>query len=469
MTLKELEELIQQGESNTLEFKESTAKLKSAFETICAYLNALGGVVLIGVKDNKKIVGQSISDPTKLEIANGITKIDPSIPIDVDYIPVSENKVVIKITAKPNLSSIPYTFDGKAFWRVESSTRPMSKQRYHQLLMESTNKVNSWELAKATQIGFDDLDHKEIINTIKESINRGRMKPHLATEDPKEALMRLKLLIDGDVTNAAVVLFCSDPMPYYPQCLLRMAKFKGVDKSDLVDSRMINGNAFVLLEEAENFLIHHMSIRSEFIPGKMARKDIPDYAPRAVREAVVNAICHRDYTIKGGSISFFLYSDRLEITSHGKLPLGIAVEDLKKMHESQPRNERITQVMYKRGIIESVGTGTEEMVKECRALGKLDPKYLERGNTFVVCFRSKGIADIVDPDLMPKINERQNAILEVLLDMGTASSTEIFEGLSLKVPERTLRRDLNYLMELAIIKVKGKGPNTLWYLSHFEG
>jgi ATP-dependent DNA helicase RecG len=278
----------------------------------------------------------------------------------------------------------------------------------------------------------------------------------------------LKLLVDGNISNAAVVLFCRDPMPYYPQCLLRMAKFKGTDKSDLLDSRRVYGNAFTLLEEAENFLMRHMSIKSTFIPGKMARKDIPDYPPRAVREAVVNAICHRDYTIKGGSMSFLIYSDRLEIASHGTLPLGIAIEDLKRTHESQPRNDHITQVMYKRGIIESVGTGTEEMIKECRAIGKPDPKYLERGTTFVVCFKARGIADIVEPHVMQEISERQKVILEFLLDTGALSSTEILKGLDLTITERTLRRDLNHLMKLEIIKVKGKGPNTLWYLSAFE-
>jgi ATP-dependent DNA helicase RecG len=244
-----------------------------------------------------------------------------------------------------------------------------------------------------------------------------------------------------------------------------MAKFKSIDKSEILDSRMVNGNAFTLLEEAENFLMRHMLIKSEIIPGKMARKDIPDYAPRAIREAIVNAICHRDYTIQGGSISFLIYSDRLEITSHGILPLGIAIEDFKHTHESQPRNERITQVMYKRGIIESVGTGTEEMIKECRAIDKPEPTYLERGNTFIVCFKARGIADLIESRLLQKISERQKAILGMLLDMGPSSSTEIIKGLDLTIAERTLRRDLNRLLDLGLVKVKDKGPSTLWYLS----
>lgn len=117
----------------------------------------------------------------------------------------------------------------------------------------------------------------------------------------------LKLTNNGKLLNAAVVLFSSDPELNYPQCLLRMARFKGKDKSNLLDSKRVFGHAFSLLNNAEDFCLRHMSIESEFVPGKMARRDIPDYPPRAVREAIVNAISHRDYTIKGGSISLMIF------------------------------------------------------------------------------------------------------------------------------------------------------------------
>jgi ATP-dependent DNA helicase RecG len=286
------------------------------------------------------------------------------------------------------------------------------------------------------------------------------MEARLVTDDPREALMRLKLIVNGNITNAAVVLFCADPMPYYPQCLLRLAKFKGTDKSDLLDSRRIHANAFVLLREAEHFLMRHMSIRSEFIPGKMARKDIPDYPPRAVREAMVNAICHRDYTIQGGSISLLMYSDRLEITSHGTLPTGITIDDLKRTHESQPRNERLTYAMNKLGIIESVGTGTQEMIKECKIIGNKEPQYIERGNTFVVCFKKSVFKTKISAAL------RHNKILRLLEHDPLLSSVEIQRRIDIEIAGRTLRRDLNILMEQGRIRLEGKGASAVWYLEN---
>lgn len=460
ITLEQLSELVKQGESNRLEFKTSTAKLHSAYETLCAFLNGNGGTVLIGVKNNGQIVGQDVTDNTRLEIANLSSKLEPPTLIEIDYIAIEKNKYVIKMTASSNPAVIPYIFDGKPYWRVESSTKPMLQQRYHQLLVERTSKTDGWELTKAEHIHMDDLDQNEILNTIHKSILKGRMEARLVTNDPKEALLRLKLLVNGNISKAAVVLFCKDPMPYYPQCLLRMAKFKGSDKSDLQDSQRVHGNAFALLEQAEHFLTRHMSVKSEFISGKMARKDIPDYPPRAIREALVNAICHRDYTIQGGSISLMIYSNRLEITSHGTLPFGVTVDDLKKTHESQPRNERITNVMYKLGIIESVGTGTQEMIKECKDIGKPEPEYLERGNTFVVCFKAKVGA------VEEKVTERQAQILSLLKQHNGLKSVEIKNKLGIAITDRTLRRDLNHLVELQLVRLEGMGVSAIWSLNN---
>jgi ATP-dependent DNA helicase RecG len=455
--LDDVEALAKQGESIGLEFKTSTAKLHSVFETICAFLNGSGGTVLIGVKNNGQIIGQNVTDNTRLEIANLLSKLEPPTSLDINYMPIEKNKYLIKIDAVSNRSSIPYAFDGKPYWRVESSTKLMPQQRYHQLLVERTHKTDGWELSKAEHYTIDDLDKDEIINAVNTSIKKGRMDASLATDDTAEALLRFKLLANGNITKSAVVLFCRDPMPYYPQCLLRMAKFKGSDKSDLLDSRRVYGNTFVLLREAEHFLMRNISILSEFIPGKLARKDIPEYPPRAVREAMVNAICHRDYTIQGGSISLMIYSDGLEIASHGTLPFGITVDDLKRRHESLPRNERITNVMNKIGIIESVGTGTQEMIKECKELGKPEPEYIERGNTFVVCFK-KAILTLKD-----NVDIRLNKILSLLKQQNGLSSAEIKKRLDIDISERTLRRDLNHLMERGHIRLKGKGASATWF------
>jgi len=459
MNIDELKLLVSESESETLEFKSSTAKLKSVFETLCAFLNTKGGVVLIGVKDDGRIVGQEVTDQTNLEIANMIAKHDPPSPIDIEYITAKNNKHVIKLTAIPNAWLMPYVFDGKPFWRIGPSTRLMPRQHYQQLLLDQANTSNPWDAEVAHHLAIKDLDEDEVMNTLNESIERGRTKATLSTNDPMAALHTLGLLKNGALTNAAGILFCKDAETYFPQSLLRLVCFKGSTKSEILDSRRIYGDSFVLLEEIETFLMRHMSIASEFVPGKMARIDYPDYSLRAIREAMVNAICHRDYSMDGGSISVMMYNNRLEITSHGTLPRGITLEELKKTHESFPRNSKITHVMYKRGVIESAGTGTQEMLEECKTIGAPEPEYIERGTTFVVLFY-KNVQDLQKVGLLI----RQKEILKIMATLGECTTTQILEDMKAPPTDRTLRSDLARLEELGYIARQGEKRATTWWL-----
>ncbi len=459
MNIDKLKTLITESESESLEFKTSTAKLKSSFETLCAFLNTGGGTVLVGVKDDGRIVGQKVTDQTTLEISNMIAKLEPPAPINIEYIEVEKSKSVIKLTAIPSPSLTPYVFDGKPFWRIGSSTRLMPQQHYQQLLLDKANSSNPWDAKVTNHLAIKDLDKTEIINTLNESIERGRTKAKFTTKDPKTALQTLGLLKNSKLTNAAGILFCKDSETYFPQNLLRLACLKGLTKSEILDSRRIYGNAFALLEETESFLMRHMSISSEFIPGKMARADYPEYSLRAIREAMVNAICHRDYSIEGGSISFMMYNDRIEITSHGTLPRGITLEELKKTHESFPRNSKITHVMYKRGIIESIGTGTQEMLEECRTIGAPEPEYIERGTTFVVQFYKNPQGKQKDDLVL-----RQKEVLRVMATLGECTTTQILKNMKSPPTDRTLRSDLARLEELGYASRRGEGRATTWKL-----
>lgn len=147
MTINELKALIEKGnreESDSLEFKSTMASLPGACRTLCAFLNGCGGTVLIGVKDNGDIRGQSVTDSTRLEIANMLAKFEPHANIDIEYINV-DDRYVVKFIAKPYPQSGPYVFDGKPYERVESSTKLMSQQRYQQLLLDASNHARPWD------------------------------------------------------------------------------------------------------------------------------------------------------------------------------------------------------------------------------------------------------------------------------------------------------------------------------------
>jgi len=255
-------------------------------------------------------------------------------------------------------------------------------------------------------------------------------------------------------------------MPDYPQCGLRMARFRGVKKDEFIDQRQVHGNAFVLLDEAMLFLRRHLPVAGRFEPGVLTRLDEPLFPTLALREALVNTICHRDYAISGGAISIAIFDDRLEIASTGTLPFGLKIEELKQDHRSQPRNPLIAEIFYLRGLVERWGRGTQKIVSLCVEAGHPEPEFEERVGELIVRFIPS--AYIPPHRISHDLTERQRRILHVLSDGTKRSIAEIQSSLNTKnkIPISTLRDDLNLLRQLHLVRSGGHGRGSFWQLDH---
>ena len=179
-----------------------------------------------------------------------------------------------------------------------------------------------WDDEPVPEWTVDDLDRTEIVRTLDNAIRHGRAEEP-ETRDPTELLRGFGLIRGDRLLRAAVVLFGrSDRVSAeYPQCLLRVARFNGTSRTDeFIDNRQFHGHAFSLLSSAERFFLEHLPIAGRIEPDLFQRVDEPLYPPAALREALANAICHRDYTIGGGSVGAAIYDDRLEVTSSGRFP-----------------------------------------------------------------------------------------------------------------------------------------------------
>ncbi len=240
MNWNELEQLVQQGESETLEFKKSTAQIRRAMETLCGMLNGSGGRVLIGVTPQGRIVGQQISDDTLRKVAEMLRCFEPPATIAQTRIDLGDDKEVLVLEAQPDFSQRPYVFDGRPYQRVGSTTSVMPQETYHRLLVERPDSSTRWETLQAEGYGLADLDQEELLRTVRLGIAAGRL-PESTGSDIPDILHRLGLLKDGRLNNAAVVLFGTRFLPDYPQCQLRMARFRGVDKLEFLDQRQIEG------------------------------------------------------------------------------------------------------------------------------------------------------------------------------------------------------------------------------------
>ena len=301
------------------------------------------------------------------------------------------------------------------------------------------------------------------LSDVADWMNRG-------TRDPAALLQGLGLVKDGHILRAAVALFGDNERVgrEMTQSLLRVARFRGLDRTaDFLDNRQFRGNAFTLLKRAERFLIENLPVASRVIPNRFARVDEPLYPPEALREALANAICHRDYAIGGGSVGVAIYDDRLEVTSTGPLHFGLTPEKLFAPHESQPWNPLIAGAFYRRGIIEQWGRGTIKMAELTESAGLPRPEIADSGGGVTVTFRP---SQYIPPQRAGRdLTERQQAILVLLHNSGGGmAARDIRAELDPQIGDRQLSRDLDTLRTLELVSLTGHGRGANG-ISHKEG
>ncbi len=379
------------GESEMLEFKKSTAEKDRACRTLCAFANGLGGRLLFGVSPSGKAFGQTVTDHTLEELAQEFQGFEPPLFPTVEQVDVGAGREVLVLTVARSARA-PVAFRGVAYERVLNTTRTMPRETYQRLLLEEMHATERWENQPAEGWDVSRLDRRELVLTLEEAIRRGRIDDP-GTREPLEILRGLGLLVDGNrLSRAAVALFCKDEeqQPDFPQLLLKVARFKGVNRDEFLDNRQFHGNAFALMRRAERFLIESLPIAGRIVPGRMEREDTPLLPVEALREALANAFVHRDYAIGGGSVAVGLYDDRLEVISIGDLHFGLTPEALFREHESKPWNPMIARAFYRRGIIETWGRGTLKIARLMREAGHEPPTLTLRDGAVVVTFELLG-------------------------------------------------------------------------------
>jgi ATP-dependent DNA helicase RecG len=460
MDLAQLQALVAEGESETLEFKKTTGERREAMHDLCAMLNHRGGRVLFGVDPHGKIIGQQVSEQTLEEVAQEIQQIEPPIFPSVERVDVKAGLQVVSVTV-PTGANRPYSYKGQAYKRVGNTSPKMSRDEYNRVLIERFHGERRWETEPAEGWTAEDLERTEITRTIEEAIRRGRLEDP-GTRDPLELLRGLGLVRDGVLLRAAAVLFGKRRRleAEFPQCLLRVAKFRGTDKTEFLDNRQFNGHAFDLLLKAERFLREDLPVAGRVVPDLFERIDDPLYPPVALREALANAFCHRDYSIGGGSVAVAIYQDRLEITSSGTLHFGLTAEKLFEPHESLPWNPLIARVFHRRGIIETWGRGTLKMAELTQKAGLPRPEIEEQAGSVVVRFRPSKY--IPPRQVKQDLTERQRAILEMLARRGVLSRKAIVAALN--EPQLAVRDDLERLRGLGLVETTGHGRGAVWSL-----
>ena len=461
MTPNQIRAAAARSESETLEFKHMTGTRREAAQTVCAMLNQRGGHVLFGVTPIGDVVGQQVSERTIEEVSAEIQRVDPPAFPEIERVQVAGGLEVIAVRVNQD-SARPYQYRGTAYRRVGNTTVAMSADEYNRMLFERMHSEQRWENQPATGWSVEDLDVSEIRRTVTEAVRRGRLEDP-GTQEPAELLRGLGLFRDGVLWRAAVVLFGNTEHIEFeiPQCLLRVARFRGIDRTEFLDNRQFHGNAFTLLSNAERFLRETLPIAGRIESDRIERIDEPLYPPLATRESLANALCHRDYSIGGGSVGVAVYDDRLEVTSSGTLHFGLTPEKLFAPHESLPWNPLIARTFYRRGIIEEWGRGTLKIAELTTSAGLPRPEIEDSGGCVTVCFRH---GQFMPPQRdISDLTERQRAILELLNQSDRALALrEIRSQLGPQTNERRLREDLAILKTRGLARSTGRGRGARW-------
>jgi len=468
--IRELEEIytVNFKESETVEFKKSISELDSALKTLCAFLNNKGGTLYFGISNSGKIVGQIVSDQNLREISQKIRgKIKPQITpkIATTYI---NNIPIIEVKVERITDEI-YYYKGVAYIRSGTETVIMPPDEIKDKIMKA-NQI-AWERQIFKRASFSDLK----ISTINKFLKLAREAKRLpATKEDKETILRkLELITDEGITNAAIVLFGKESARYFPNTLLRCGRFKDELKEFFIDMKDYGVNIFENLEKGINFLQEHMKITAR-IEG-LLRVEKWELPIPVLREAIINAMIHMDYTING-FVYIAVYDDKIEISNPGYLMKGLTIKNLYKKHPSIHRNKLIANILYLSGLIDNWGRGTLNIMKQLKAEELQLPEFKEYFNYFHITFnRPKNLEEKLTKETtgiynglnVPKNvskNVPKNKRLEMILEKikNNVHFTKRSLAKEFNVNEKTIFRDLELLKKRNKIIFIGSKKSGFW-------
>lgn len=448
----DIEALIQRGESENVEFKESLMLKDEIGKTVSAFANHRGGAVLVGINDRGESLGVDIGSNTLEELANYIKKnTDPAQFPSIKTASINDKTIVVmEITAG---GEKPVLFKGRAWRRVGRTNQLLSSSEIRALARESSKFY--WDEQICERATLEDIDGEKVKWFLRKAKVERNIDVDLETP-AEEVLDRLNLICSGKLTNATLLLFARNPQKFFIQSEVRCARFKGTKPlKPFIDMKVFSGNIIDQVDKVVNFVLEHIPLAAWVVPGKIERKEKYAYPPDAVREAVINAICHRDYE-SPSNVQARVFDDRVEIWNPGKLPEGWTVETLKQKHESKPFNPLIADQFFLIRFIEKWGTGINDMIAKCVEWGLPEPEFELSGTSLVVTFRRSLLTEESLRGL--GLNDRQIKIIKYLRKGGYITSSEYVEMFG--ITGRQARMDLSQLVSTGLILKIGKARQT---------
>lgn len=438
MKLIDLSLFIAEGEGLTVEFKEKyTPKID---RDIVALANSKGGFIILGVNDSGKITGEKVTNQMKAEISTLARNCEPHITIS--KISQVDNTVVIEV---PEGEDKPYSCSSGYFRRLDAVTQKMTQKEVG-LLFKNANTV-TYEEQLCRGVTWNDVSKEKIQIYFKEAgISAGKI-------NPQNILTSLNLAVKDGIKNAGVLFFAREPRRHIIQCETILVSFKGTKRTDIIDRKDVQDDLWTQYQEAMIFLKRHLSVRTE-IKG-LDRMDYYEIPLEALREAVANALIHRDYSVRGTSIMIEVHEDRVIIKNPGGFPEGMSKDKLGDL--SVRRNELIADIFARMHRVERMGSGFKRIRESMEKANLSFPKISSDEFFFIEFERPEKAKDTVvsiDEGLSEGLSEGLKTLLQSIIKHPGIKAKDLSVVLNGR-PIKTIERQIKALIELKLIERKG--------------
>lgn len=442
MAVDDVGSLLAGGEGEAVEFKTSLSDSRRIIETIAAMATRGGGVVLIGVRDDGSVVGAHLGPGEQERLVQQVlANTDPRVYVALTS-PTVDGKPVLCIAVPPGDG--PHLAFGRAFHRVGKATVAMSRDEFERRLLDRLRESGGFERRLAEGIDATALDEAAARHWFERA--RSRLEPKARDEGVLQLAERLRLARSGQLTVGGVLLFGRSPQGPFPQAVIRAR----VERGALTDSASIEGPLWRQIDDAVSFVAKNLKVKTEI--GASGRVERPELPLVAVREAVANAVAHRDYR-STAPIQLVLTEQQLTVWNPGHFPAPITAALLRERHPSVPTNPLIARALYLAGYIEEWGTGSLRIIEAMAENGNPAPTFEGGGDEGVRV--SLPLVAPVDPQ-----SERARVALRRFKSGKPFSSRDYASAARVSV--RTAGLDLKALEGQGLVKRVGVGRATRW-------
>jgi ATP-dependent DNA helicase RecG len=451
LTPSEIKSIIAAGEGYNAEFKVSVPnKIKEITEEVCAFANASGGVVLIGVDDANTIKGITIDNAKRSAIQNSINEISPVIKCDFNIVEVDGKDIaVIEV---PSGQNKPYVLSGAIYVRQGPNSQKLTTVEEMRDFFQQADKIY-----------FDDAICKDANiedDIAKENIKTFRFEAGLVNTTSDEQLFANLKLVTNDVQlkNGTVLFFGSNPEKFFEKAVIRCIAFDGIDKRYIIDDKIMTGTLYQQYQKSMIWLKSKLDVRYD-IEGEGAnpRNEYWEIPIIAFKEAIINSLAHRDYYDKGARTTIEVFDDRVEISNPGGLVSAVPRNEFGK--RSASRNPLIFGLFERMRLVEQIGSGITRIRDVMKDEGLTPPEFNIDGMFTVTLRRPFDFEKWVEK-WVEKLTDNRVKILREIHNNHKVTKKEIEQAVGISAS--AIDNNINILKDLGLLSREGSDKGGYW-------